>query len=133
VRYYGAGGEADDGARLSDRTPASERAVVSIKANSRGLNLQANFCRGLVVQLPQSADECHQLFKRYHRFGQSRPVHWDILIASGAARYSFDMTLFEARLVKKQRRQTQTILRSEIVDCTLPPDIPRWFRKPAPT
>ncbi len=131
VRYYGAEGKAADGALLED-AKGDERAVVSIKANSRGRNLQDRFNTGLVIQLPQSADECHQLFKRYHRFGQTKPVRWDVLIASGAARYSFDMTLFEARQVKKQRRQTQTVLRAHIADCILPTDIPRWFRKPAP-
>lgn len=132
VRYYGAEGKAADGALLNEHTPPTERAVVSIKANSRGRNLQGNFNRGLVIQLPQSADECHQLFKRYHRFGQTKPVYWDVLITSGAARFSFDMALYEARLVRKQRRQTQTILHAEIVDCILDSTNPRWFRKPAP-
>jgi hypothetical protein len=132
VRYYGAEGKAADGALLNEYTPSTERAVVSIKANSRGRNLQGNFNRGLVIQLPQSADECHQLFKRYHRFGQTKPVYWDVLITSGAAEYSFDMALYEARGVKKQRRQTQTILHAEIVRCILDSNNPRWFRKPAP-
>jgi len=132
TRYYGAEGRAADGALLDENTPGGESAVVSIKANSRGRNLQGQFHTGLVIQLPQSADECHQLFKRMHRFGQSKPVRWDVLITSGAARYSFDMALYEARQVQKVRRQTQTILRAHIEDCILDSSNPRWDRKPAP-
>jgi hypothetical protein len=132
VRYYGAGGAAADGSIL-DNIPAETAAVASIKANSRGRNIQDRHHTGLVLQLPQSADECHQLFKRYARSGQPKPVRWDVLITSGAARFAFDMSLYEARLVKKQRKQTQTVLRADIVDCILDPDNPRWFRKPAPT
>jgi hypothetical protein len=131
VRYYGAGGRAADGALL-DNVAAGEMAVASIRANGRGRNIQDRHHIGLAVQLPQSADECHQLFKRLHRSGQHKPVRWDVLITSGAARFSFDMALYEARLVKKQRKQVQTILRADISDCILDPNNPRWFRKPAP-
>lgn len=131
VRYYGAEGRAEDGSLLED-APGHERAVVSVDANSRGRNLQDRFNTGLIIKCPQSADECHQLFKRYHRFGQTRPVRWDVLITSGHARYGWDMTMQEARNVRKQRRQTQTVLRADIVDCILDSTKARWFRKPAP-
>jgi hypothetical protein len=132
VKYYGAGGCAADGSLL-DNIPAETAAVASMKANSRGRNIQDRHHTGLAIQLPQSADECHQLFKRYARSGQPKPVRWDVLIPSGAARFSFSMALYEAGLVKKQRKQTQTILRADIVDCILDSNNPRWFRKPAPT
>jgi hypothetical protein len=131
VRYYGAGGCSADGALLDD-IPAGEAAVASIKANGRGRNIQDRHHTGLAIQLPQSADECHQLFKRYARSGQPHPVRWDVLITSGAAAYSFDMAKYEAGQVKKMRKQVQTILRADISYCTLDPNNPRWQRKPAP-
>lgn len=131
VPYYGAEGLNEQKQSIED-IEAGTAAVLSMKANSRGRNLQDRFNVGGAIMLPQSADECHQLFKRLHRFGQTRPVRWDVLIGSGAADYGFDMTLYEAGLVKRQRRQTQTILRSTINRCILDSNNPRWFRKEAP-
>ena len=130
IKYYGAQGLSADGSDI-EYAPGDRSLVAGILSNSRGRNLQDRFNRGLAVQCPQSGDMCQQLFGRLHRFGQERPVQWDILITSGGSRYAWDMARREAGFVKETQRQKQKILRGTFTECTFPSNALRWARKAA--
>lgn len=124
VRYFGASGLDDDGYSIQDQD-GSESAVLSLDANKRGRNLQA-WCKAAVVGCPQSARDLEQLLGRLHRYGQERPVEWDIIMTSGLSLYSFDMAIREARFVLQTQGQTQKILRANILKAEAPSRSPRW-------
>jgi hypothetical protein len=129
INYYGAEGEAADGSNIEhvdDRC-----AVASINANTRGRNLQYRFHQGAVVGMPQSAEKLEQLFGRFHRSGQTRPVTWDLLMTSGGTRYAFDVAQREAKGVLSVQAQKQKILRGRINDWTPPSTALRWTRRTA--
>lgn len=130
IKFYGAQGLSSDGSDI-EYAPGDRSLVAGILSNSRGRNLQDRFNRGLAVQCPQSGDMCQQLFGRLHRFGQLRPVHWDILITSGGSRYAWDMATKEANFVMQTQAQTQKILRGTMTDCIFPTNALRWQRKEA--
>lgn len=129
IRYYGAEGEAADGSNIEhvdDRC-----AVASINANTRGRNLQYRFHEGAVVGMPQSAEKLEQLFGRFHRSGQTKPVTWDLLMTSGGTRYAFDVATREAEGVLSVQAQKQKILRARINDWKPPSSALRWVRRTA--
>jgi hypothetical protein len=130
IKFYGAQGLSADGSDI-EYAPAGRSLVAGILSNSRGRNLQDRFNRGLAVQCPQSGDMCQQLFGRLHRFGQTRPVQWDILITSGGSRYAWDMATREAKFVHQTQSQKQKILRGSMTDCIFPSRALRWARKAA--
>lgn len=130
IKFYGAQGLSADGSDI-EYAPGDRSLVAGILSNSRGRNLQDRFNRGLAVQCPQSGDMCQQLFGRLHRFGQLRPVHWDILITSGGSRYAWDMAEREAKFVLQTQSQKQKILRGTMTDCIFPSRALRWARKAA--
>lgn len=130
IKFYGAQGLSADGSDI-EYAPGDRSLVAGILSNSRGRNLQDRFNRGLAVQCPQSGDMCQQLFGRLHRFGQLRPVQWDILITSGGSRYAWDMAEREAKFVHQTQAQKQKILRGTMTDCIFPSRALRWARKAA--
>ena len=129
VRYYGAEGEAADGSNIEHVDDAV--AVASINANTRGRNLQYRFHSGAVVGMPQSGEKLEQLFGRFHRSGQRRPVTWDLLMTSGGTRYAFDVATREAEGVLSVQAQKQKILRARMNDWNPPSTALRWSRRTA--
>jgi hypothetical protein len=129
INYYGAEGEAADGSNIEHVDDAV--AVASINANTRGRNLQYRFNNGAVVGMPQSAEKLEQLFGRFHRSGQTKPVNWDLLMTSGGTRYAFDVANREAKGVLSVQAQKQKILRASINDWTPPSTALRWTRRTA--
>lgn len=129
IKYYGAQGEAYDGSSIEH---ADDRCcVASIKANTRGRNLQDRFYKGAVVMVPQSAEILEQLLGRLHRDGQLRPVEWWFLQTSGGTRYAFDVANREAETSLSLLAQKQKILRARINDWNPPSDALRWARRAA--
>lgn len=125
IKFYAAQGLSADGSDI-EYAPGDRSLVAGILSNSRGRNLQDRFNRGLAIQCPQSGDMCQQLFGRLHRFGQTRPVQWDILITSGGSRYAWDMATREAEFVLQTQSQKQKILRGTMTDCIYPSTSLRW-------
>lgn len=74
----------DDSGRDIETYPGTRSAILSVKSNYRGRNLQDRWCRNLIIAPPFSAEILEQLFGRTHRFGQRWPVHFDILISCAA-------------------------------------------------
>jgi hypothetical protein len=129
IRYYGAEGESADGYNIEHVDDAV--AVASINANTRGRNLQYRFNNGAVVGMPQSAEKLEQLFGRYHRSGQTKPVTWDLLMTSGGTRDAFNIATREAKGVLSVQAQKQKILRGRINDWNPPSTALRWARRTA--
>jgi hypothetical protein len=84
-----------------------------------------------VIGMPQSAEKLEQLFGRFHRSGQTKPVTWDILMTSGGTRYAFDVATREANGVLSVQAQKQKILRARINDWQPPSSALRWIRRKA--
>jgi hypothetical protein len=72
-RYYREGGYDATGRYVEHASP-NEPAIVSIKANSEGRNLQHLFWRNLIVSPLNRGSENEQVIGRTHREGQTRAV-----------------------------------------------------------
>lgn len=74
VAYYNGGPLAKEGLRAED----GKRVIVcGIKAHHRGVNLQ-KFNRALVISNPADGDTWEQMIGRMHRYGQTKPVHYEL-------------------------------------------------------
>jgi hypothetical protein len=81
VPFFGSKGKDASGRYIGKHSPKSS-AILSLRANMRGRNLQA-WSRNFVIAPPQAATEWEQgVFGRTHRQGQKNAVHTDVLISS---------------------------------------------------
>jgi hypothetical protein len=125
--FYAAEGCTTAGASI-ERDPGKKPAIVSILSNIEGRNLQ-RWNRNLIVGCPQSALTLQQLLGRTHRYGQTKPVHADVLLTSGGSAYSFDMARREAKFVLQTQGLRQKLLRAHIERATFKSKALRWVRK----
>lgn len=86
----------DDAGRRIQTYPGTRSAILSVKSNYRGRNLQDRWCRNLIIAPPFSAEILEQLMGRTHRFGQRWPVHFDVLISCAANLCALQAALAES-------------------------------------
>lgn len=78
ARYFGAGGIDKTGLEIEKADPNS-CVIASRVANSTGRNIQF-WSRGLVASSPHNSLEWEQMLGRFHRTGQQKDVHFDLLL-----------------------------------------------------
>lgn len=101
VPYFGPGGLDARGRYIMDHSP-QESAIVSLRANARGRNLQL-WNSNLVVGPPQAATDWEQaICGRTHRQGQEHPVHIEVLISCAENLYSVQKAHAEAGWVRSR-------------------------------
>ena len=109
VPYFAGAGKDKCGRYIGDHD-ASQSAILSIAANSRGRNLQA-WNRGLVIGPPQAATAWEQgVFGRMHRQGQRRPVYLDVLLTCAENVRAVEKAYAEAEWCEQVAGQTQKLL-----------------------
>jgi hypothetical protein len=80
VPYFGPKGKDPTGLYIEKYT-STKSAIVSVKANGRGRNIQS-WSRGLVLGPPPSPTDWEQaILGRMHRQGQDRPVWLDVVVS----------------------------------------------------
>lgn len=112
--------------KISIEDPSSQTGTVilSYDANREGRNLQP-WCHNLIVGWEQSPLYTEQFLGRTHRFGQSKPVTYDVILTSGETHDSFFKTIAKSRVIYEVQGHTQKILRAEIQNVRLPEGA-RW-------
>lgn len=118
--------------KASIEDPLSQRGTVilSFDANREGRNLQA-WCHNLIIGWEQSALYTEQALGRSHRFGQTKPCTWDVLLTSSETHDSFFKTIAKSRVIYEVQGHTQKILRAEIQNVRLP-EGSRWASTEVP-
>lgn len=124
LEYYGAKGRSASG-ELVDDAPKNRCAVLSLDANIRGRNLQG-WSRALGVGCPQSARDIEQWLGRLHRYGQTKPVRYDIMLTSALSEYALNSAIDEALFVLQTQGQSQKLLRAQITRHGVPSRAKRW-------
>jgi hypothetical protein len=101
VPYFGSKGRDASGRYIMKHSP-KQSAIVSLRANSRGRNLQA-WNRNLVVGPPQAATDWEQgICGRTHRNGQKKPVFIDVLLSCAENVHAVNMAYAEAAWVRSR-------------------------------
>lgn len=101
VPYFGAKGKDPSGRYIMRHSPKLP-AIVSLRANMRGRNLQA-WNRNLVVGPPQAATEWEQgICGRTHRQGQTSPVWIDVILSCGENLHAVTRAHAEAEWVRSR-------------------------------
>lgn len=109
IPYFGPGGKDAAKNYIMDHDP-SRSAILSLKANTVGRNLQA-WNKNLVLGPPPSEEDWEQaIFGRTHRGGQDKPVTVDVLISCAENLLAVDSAYEKAKWVRTTSRQTQKIL-----------------------
>lgn len=111
--HYGAKGLDTKTRRYIEQGDASRSAVLSIKANLRGRNLQA-WSDNLILNPPQSGFDLEQVIGRTARANQAKPVHVRIALTSGDIEARFSIARLEAALTQSTSGLTQKILAAKI-------------------
>src|SRR5690606_17953712 len=104
-------GKTSGGLRIRDHSP-SKSAILSAHANSYGRNLQA-WNVNLVVGPEHSAERWEQQIGRTHRYGQERPVHYDVLATSAESLQALDAAISEAHNAEQTSGIRQKLLTAE--------------------
>lgn len=109
VPYFGSKGKDSSGRYIGKHSPKLS-AIVSLKANSRGRNLQG-WHKNLVVGPPQAATDWEQgICGRTHRQGQTRPVHIDVIISCAENLRAVEKAYAEAEWVRSRGGATGRLL-----------------------
>lgn len=138
VPYFGSKGRDASGRHIMKHSPKAS-AILSLRANGRGLNLQAwNKC--LVVGPPQAATDWEQgVCGRLHRNGQKKPVFVDVLLSCAENLHAVNMAYAEAVWVRSRGGATSKLLIANYDWSHFPaaeldalpighPSRPRWVR-----
>ena len=106
VEYYNGG----DQALVSLRQEDGSRVIVcSIRAFGTGVNLQ-KFNRALVVSNPADARAWEQLLGRLHRYGQTKPVTFEVYRHTPELRSALEKAYERALWIKKMDKCDQKLL-----------------------
>lgn len=125
-RYFGSGGTSADGLFVEKERPGAS-AVLSMKANSEGRNLQFLWNRVLIVGLERNANELEQCISRVHRSLQTKPVSVEILATSGATfRKSWARCLQQAEFALEMTPHRNKILDHADIIWQAPSEALRW-------
>jgi len=108
VPYFAGKGKTSGGHSIKSH-PASQSAILSTHANSYGRNLQA-WCVNLVIGPEHSAEKWEQQIGRTHRYGQERPVHYDVLVSCAENLAALDAAISEAHNAEQVGGTQQKIL-----------------------
>lgn len=101
VPFFGSQGKDSSGRYIGKHSPKLS-AILSLRANMRGRNLQA-WNRNFVIAPPQANTEWEQgIFGRTHRQGQKNPVHTDVLISSAENLHAVTRAHAEAEWVRSR-------------------------------
>ena len=112
VPFFSSEGKDATGSYIGKHSPKSS-AILSLRANMRGRNLQA-WNRNFVIAPPQAATEWEQgVFGRTHRQGQKNPVHTDVLISCAENLHAVTSAFAEAQWVRSRGGATGKLLIAE--------------------
>ncbi len=104
--YYGSGGMCDN--KFIENEPGT--CIASIKANSRGRNLQLLHSKNLIVSVPPKGETLEQLIGRTHRDGQrADEVTVDIPLSCYEQWNVFRQARFDAEFAERTMRQPQKL------------------------
>jgi hypothetical protein len=138
VPYFGSKGRDAAGRYIMKLSP-KQSAIVSLRANSRGRNLQA-WNRNLVVGPPQAATDWEQgICGRTHRKGQTKPVFIDVILGCAENLHAVNMAYAESGWVRSRGGATGKMLIAQYDWTHFPaaeleslplehPARPRWVR-----
>lgn len=110
VKFFGAGGLAADGTSITHH-PGKHSAILSLRSNRRGRNLQDRWHRAGVLSPPQPATDWEQgTLGRLHRTGQLKGVQVDVIIGCAENLHALNMAYREAHYVEQVKGQKQKLL-----------------------